>query len=118
DWSSDVCSSDLDETTSKGPPRGACRLRFSCASTAVGTLIALALGAGAARAVDAVNVRLDVPAIDLTDAVEHQRTDTDRIQVSTAPGADGIVRRIEVRSREANNNRVVFALANNGDEQI
>src|SRR6266571_4803315 len=107
-----------DETTSKGPPRGGCRLRFSCASTAVGTLIALALGAGAARAVDAVNVRLDVPAIDLTDAVEHQRTDTDRIQVSTAPGADGIVRRIEVRSREANNNWVVFALANNGDEQI
>ncbi len=93
-------------------------MRFSCASTAVGALIALALGAGAARAVDAVNVRLDVPAIDLTDAVEHQRTDTDRIQVSTAPGADGIVRRIEVRSREANNNWVVFALANNGDEQI
>src|SRR6266568_5151274 len=109
---------DRDETTSKGPPRGGCRLRFSCASTAVGALIALALGAGAARAVDAVNVRLDVPAIDLTDAVEHQRTDTDRIQVSTAPGADGIVRRIEVRSREANNNWVVFALANNGDEQI
>src|SRR6266852_257621 len=109
---------DRDETTSKGPPRGGCRLRFSCASTAVGALIALALGAPAARAVDAVNVRLDVPAIDLTDADEHQRTETDRIQVSTAPGADGIVRRIEVRSREANNNWVGFALANNGDEQI
>jgi len=93
-------------------------LRFSCASIAVAALIALALGAPVARAVDAVNVRLDVPAIDLTDAVEHQRTETDRIQVSTAPGADGIVRRIEVRSREANNNWVVFALANNGDEQI
>ena len=93
-------------------------MRFSCASIAVAALIALALGAPVARAVDAVNVRLDVPAIDLTDAVEHQRTETDRIQVSTAPGADGIVRRIEVRSREANNNWVVFALANNGDEQI
>src|SRR5262249_53463281 len=80
--------------------------------------IALVLGAHPARAVDAVNVRLDVPAIDLTDAVERQRTETDRIQVSTAPGADGIVRRIEVRSRESNNNWVVFALANNGDEQI
>src|SRR2546421_5927975 len=100
------------------PPPGGCRLRSCCASIAVAALIALVLGAGNARAVDAVNVRLDVPAIDLTDAVEHQRTDTDRIQVSTAPGADGIVRRIEVRSREANNNWVVFALANNGDEQI
>jgi diguanylate cyclase (GGDEF)-like protein/PAS domain S-box-containing protein len=93
-------------------------LRFGCASIAVAALIALVLGAHPARAVDAVNVRLDVPAIDLTDAVERQRTETDRIQVSTAPGADGIVRRIEVRSRESNNNWVVFALANNGDEQI
>ncbi len=93
-------------------------MRFSCASIAVAAFIAVVLGAPAARAVDAVNVRLDVPAIDLTDAVEHQRTESDRIQVSTAPGADGIVRRIEVRSREANNNWVVFALANNGDEQI
>jgi hypothetical protein len=47
-----------------------------------------------------------------------QHTDGDRIQVSTAPGADGIVRRIEVRAREAGQNWVVFALANNGDEQI
>jgi diguanylate cyclase (GGDEF)-like protein/PAS domain S-box-containing protein len=93
-------------------------LRFGCASVAMAALIALVLGAHPARAVDAVNVRLDVPAIDLTDAVERQRTETDRIQVSTAPGADGIVRRIEVRSRESNNNWVVFALANNGDEQI
>ena len=40
------------------------------------------------------------PAIDLTDVLERQRTETDRIQVSTAPGPDGIVRRIEVRARE------------------
>ena len=45
-------------------------------------------------------------------------TEGDRIQVSTAPGADGIVRRIEVRAREAGTNWAVFALANNGDEQI
>jgi diguanylate cyclase (GGDEF)-like protein/PAS domain S-box-containing protein len=102
----------------QGAAGGGCRLRFGCASIAVAALIALVLGAHPARAVDAVNVRLDVPAIDLTDAVERQRTETDRIQVSTAPGADGIVRRIEVRSRESNNNWVVFALANNGDEQI
>jgi len=76
------------------------------------------LGVSAAAAVEAVNIRLDAAAIDLTDAVEFQRTDGDRVQVSTAPGADGIVRRIEVRAREAGNNWAVFALANNGDEQI
>ncbi len=76
------------------------------------------LGVSAASAVEAVNVRLDAAAIDLTDAVEFQHTDGDRVQVSTAPGADGIVRRIEVRGREAGGNWAVFALANNGDEQI
>jgi diguanylate cyclase (GGDEF)-like protein/PAS domain S-box-containing protein len=82
---------------------------------------ALALAASvptAARAVEAINVHSDAPAIDLTDAVEFQHTDSDRIQVSTAPGADGIIRRIEVRARSGGNNWAVFALANNGDEQI
>jgi diguanylate cyclase (GGDEF)-like protein/PAS domain S-box-containing protein len=72
----------------------------------------------AARAVEAINVHSDAPAIDLTDAVEFQHTDSDRIQVSTAAGADGIIRRIEVRARSGGNNWAVFALANNGDEQI
>ena len=71
-----------------------------------------------ARAVDAINVRVDAAAIDLTDAVERQKTESDRIQVSTAPGPDGIVRRIEVRAREGGTNWAVFALANNSDEQI
>jgi diguanylate cyclase (GGDEF)-like protein/PAS domain S-box-containing protein len=85
---------------------------------AVAILLSVALGADAARAVEAINVKIDAPAIDLTDAVERPKSDTDRIQVSTAPGADGIVRRIEVRGREAGNQWVVFALANNSDEQI
>jgi len=76
------------------------------------------LGVSAAAAVEAVNVRLDAGAIDLTDAVELLHTDSDRVQVSTAPGADAIIRRIEVRAREAGRNWAVFALANNGDEQI
>ena len=76
------------------------------------------MGVSAAHAIDAVNVRTDAAAIDLTDAVEFQHTDGDRIQVSTPPGADGIIRRIEVRAREAGRNWAVFALANNGDEQI
>jgi diguanylate cyclase (GGDEF)-like protein/PAS domain S-box-containing protein len=74
--------------------------------------------AGPAQAVEAVNVRGAAPAIDLTNAVTRQKTETDRIQVSTAPGPDSIVRRIEVRAREGGNNWAVFALTNNGDEQL
>ena len=76
------------------------------------------IGLSPARAVDAVNVRTDAPAIDLTLAAERPKTDGDRVQVSTAPGPDGIVRRIEVRGREAGNSWAVFALANTGDEQL
>ena len=78
----------------------------------------LLAGAGAAYAVDAVSVRSDSPAIDLTGILEFQKSDTDRLQVSTAPGTDGIVRRIEVRAREGGTNWVVFALANNTDDQL
>jgi hypothetical protein len=79
---------------------------------------ALLAGAGSAYAVDAVSVRSDSPAIDLTGILEFQKSDTDRIQVSTAPGTDGIVRRVEVRAREGGTNWVVFALANNTDDQL
>src|SRR5207248_10361600 len=71
-----------------------------------------------ARAIDAVSVRGDAPAIDRTAVLDHQRSETDRIRVSTAPGTDGIVRRIEVRAREGGQNWVVFALANNTDDQL
>jgi diguanylate cyclase (GGDEF)-like protein/PAS domain S-box-containing protein len=81
-------------------------------------ITAVLLTVPVARAVEAVNVRLDAAAIDLTAATEVQHTESDRIQVSTAPGPDGIVRRIEVRAREGNNNWAVFALTNNSDEQI
>jgi diguanylate cyclase (GGDEF)-like protein/PAS domain S-box-containing protein len=81
--------------------------------------LAIALSVpSAGRAVEAINVHSDTQAIDLTDAVDFQHTDGDRIQVSTAPGADGIIRRIEVRARASGNNWAVFALANSGDEQI
>ena len=89
-------------------------LRIFCALAALG----VAFAASAARAVEAVNVRLDVPAIDLTSALERPKADGDIIQVSTAPGPDGIVRRIGVRAREGSANWAVFALANSSDEQI
>jgi diguanylate cyclase (GGDEF)-like protein/PAS domain S-box-containing protein len=81
-------------------------------------LIAALFGASPAHAVEAVNVRTDVTAIDLTAVAELVKTETDRIQVSAAPGADGIVRRMQQPAREGSTNWAVFALANSGDEQI
>ena len=59
-------------------------------------------------------------AIDLTQAVERYSAQGDRIQVSTAPAADGIVRRIEVSALEpgAQPAWIVFALTNDSDEQL
>ena len=98
--------------------RGVLTLRLirCLAPLALGLMIVAA--APPARAIDAVSVRSDAPAIDLTAILDHQRSDADRIQVSTAPGTDGIVRRIEVRAREGGQNWVVFALANNTDDQL
>jgi diguanylate cyclase (GGDEF)-like protein/PAS domain S-box-containing protein len=93
-------------------------LRALTAALIVFGLAASLFAAAPAHAVEAVNVRLDVSAIDLTAATELQKTATARTQVSTAPGPDGIVRRIEVRAREHDTNWAVFALTNNSDEQI
>jgi diguanylate cyclase (GGDEF)-like protein/PAS domain S-box-containing protein len=104
--------------TMTGCREGGLGLNFLRAVHPVAILIALLIGVSTAHAVDAVNVRLDASAIDLTDAVERQKTDVDRIQVSAAPGPDGIVRRIQVPAREGSTNWAVFALANSSDEQI
>lgn len=73
-----------------------------------------------ASALEAINVPLDIDALDLTRAVDRFVDVGDRIQVSTAPGPDGIVRRIEVRAREDDGvgSWVVFALSNTSDEQV
>ncbi len=75
---------------------------------------------GPACAVQSVRVSPDSDAIDLTRAVERYSAQGDRIQVSTAPGADGIVRRIEVSALEpgAQPAWIVFALTNDSDEQL
>lgn len=96
-------------------PQGANRLFL----TAVAGFMLLLAGLTAARALEPIPVPLDVEALDLTDAVEMHVEVGSRLQVSTAPGADGIVRRIEVSSRNGvNSNWAVFALANTSDEQI
>ncbi|MEW6437947.1 MAG: EAL domain-containing protein [Pseudomonadota bacterium] len=80
----------------------------------------LVLGIAPARAIESVRIPLDATAIDLTKAVENYGAQGDRLLVSTAPGSDGIVRRIEVRALEPGShpNWIVFALTNDTDEQI
>ncbi|WP_304529028.1 EAL domain-containing protein [Faunimonas pinastri] len=75
---------------------------------------------GHAVALEAISVPLDAKTIDLTHAVERHSEQTDKVQVSTAPGADGIVRRIEVHSSRPDgpSDWAVFALSNPSDEQI
>jgi hypothetical protein len=82
-------------------------------------LLCFGIGCHSAFAVQSIRVPIDADAIDLTNAVEHYSAQGDRIQVSTAPGADGIVRRIEVSALEAGGQPswIVFALTNDSDEQ-
>src|SRR5215831_1526178 len=53
------------------------------------------LAPSAVRALDAVNVSVDAPAIDLIVALDRLKGDGDRFQVSTAADPEGIVRRVE-----------------------
>jgi diguanylate cyclase (GGDEF)-like protein/PAS domain S-box-containing protein len=83
-------------------------------------VLALLAFAQTAAAIEAVRVPVDVPALDLTNIVTRNRSDGDVIQISTAAGPDGIVRRIAVRARETGSRPdwIVFALKNDSDEQI
>jgi len=77
-------------------------------------------GLAPALAIDSVRVPPGSAAIDLTARVQSYSSEGDRLTVSTAPGSDNIVRRIEVRAREAGTRPhwIVFALTNDTDEQI
>jgi hypothetical protein len=92
-------------------------LRFLRATLVATAVIAPLIGASA-HAVEAVKVRLDAPVIDLGGAVEWHAGDGDRLQVTAAPDAGDIVRRIEVLAHEAGVNWAVFALANTSDQHI
>ena len=72
-----------------------------------------------ALALEPVDVA-DRPATDLLAGAERVEGAGQRLLFSTAPDAEGIVRRVEVRSRvpDASGDWVVFALANPSDRQI
>jgi diguanylate cyclase (GGDEF)-like protein/PAS domain S-box-containing protein len=94
-------------------------LRF--VALALAALLAAVAFPSKALAVEAVRVTLEATAIDLTPAVErYDRSDGDVIQISTAPGRDGIVRRMLVKARETGTQPdwIAFALTNDTDEQI
>jgi len=72
------------------------------------------------HALEPVSVSIDDIALDLTSLIEPYKRSDGVLQISTAPDADGIVRRIEVRSRKDDgiSHWAVFSLANTSDEQI
>ena len=82
-------------------------------------LVTLA-AAWSALAVEPIDISRDDVALDLSKAVEIYRNQGSTFQVSTAAGADGIVRRIEVEasSDRSSGDWGVFALANNTEQQL
>jgi diguanylate cyclase (GGDEF)-like protein/PAS domain S-box-containing protein len=73
-----------------------------------------------ARAIEPIKISREDVALDLSRAVQIYNNKGDNFQVSTAPGADGIVRRIEVEAKDqkSSGNWAVFALANTTDQQL
>ncbi|HRK23893.1 MAG TPA: EAL domain-containing protein [Beijerinckiaceae bacterium] len=71
-------------------------------------------------ALEIVRISPNIDAIDLLPALETYKSEDDRLTVQTAPGVDGIVRRIEVQASEAGErpNWIVFALKNDSDDTI
>lgn len=82
--------------------------------------IAVLFAAHGAFALEPIKITPSDNALDLSGAVEISRDKGPSFQVSTAPGEDGIVRRIEVEAlnKATAGNWGVFALANTTDEQI
>lgn len=83
-------------------------------------LAMIGLGGGQAHAIEPVKISREDTALDLTATTEIYTGRGEAFQVSTAPGTDGIVRRIEVRSSADNHQGdwAVFALANVSEEQL
>ncbi|WP_407945167.1 EAL domain-containing protein [Oryzicola mucosus] len=82
--------------------------------------VASLAGTAPARAIEPIAISRDDVALDLSGAVEIYRNQGENFQVSTAPGPDGIVRRIEVESKDKKSagDWAVFALANTTDQQL
>ena len=73
-----------------------------------------------ALAIEPIKISSQDTALDLSRAVEIHHIQGNTFQTSTAPGPDGIVRRIEMQGNgeRAESNWAVFAIANTTDDQI
>nr|WP_235897668.1 EAL domain-containing protein [Mesorhizobium microcysteis] len=73
-----------------------------------------------ASAIEPITISRENVALDLSRAVQIYRDQGENFQVSTAPGIDGIVRRIEVEALDerSSGDWAVFALANTTDQQL
>jgi diguanylate cyclase (GGDEF)-like protein/PAS domain S-box-containing protein len=73
-----------------------------------------------AQALEVISVPDDVNAVNLSQVLEIRPGDGGRVELSTAPGADGIIRRIEVLASEKGTDPgfALFALRNDSDQQI
>lgn len=71
-------------------------------------------------AIEPIKISRDDVALDLSGALDFHPNQGANFQVSTAPGSDGIVRRIEVEAKdqESSGDWAVFALANTTEQQI
>ncbi|RVC80868.1 EAL domain-containing protein [Mesorhizobium sp. M4A.F.Ca.ET.022.05.2.1] len=76
--------------------------------------------ASPAFAVEPIKIARDDVALDLSRAFDLYPNQGENFQVSTAPGPDGIVRRIEVEAKDSRSSGdwAVFALANTTDQQL
>src|SRR5690606_9641288 len=88
---------------------------------ALAVWLAFALSALApVAAFEVISVPEDVNAVNLSEVIEIQPGPDGRVQLSTAPGEDGIIRRIQVLASEQGTNPdfALFALRNESDQQI
>ena len=88
-------------------------------STVLALIIAFCGSAGAG-AFEIIKVPDSVNAVNLRAGIDVLPGENGRIQLSTAPGADGIIRRIEVLAEKEGSNPswALFALGNDSDTQI
>lgn len=82
--------------------------------------LAMMLSVASSFALENVTIPENVGALDLSKAIELRSGINGRVQLSTAPDAEGIVRRIEVLATEegTNPNWALIALTNSGDVQL
>lgn len=95
-------------------------LRRACLAGFAGMLAALAFGAPPALSYEVITVPETVNAVNLSNAIEIRPSVDGRVQLSTAPGEDRIIRRIAVQASEEGTEPswALFALTNPDDVQI